>query len=227
MSVREKDREGERRRERERRGTLGQQVQHVTIIHTMCAWDTNRGIQGTTDNRARNHARLRVFLFHRYNRTEFGADYKNTTWRVAQNNICAQPLRLRQLRVLPVPCSGPAIKGVPMSAFSPDAGRVQEAERVPSAQHSTDPKGEDGGGGGDGAAGAPVSRQASCFPAYAAAQVDRGMWKGIAWDEGGKLHSVPVRYRSASALKSGSWHPPGSPVSCTSPFRVQGLGFGI
>ena len=33
-----------------------------------------------------------------------------------------------------------------MSAFSPDAGRVQEAERVPSAQHSTDPKGEDGGG---------------------------------------------------------------------------------
>jgi hypothetical protein len=226
VSVREKDREGERRRERERRGTLGQQVQHVTIIHTMCAWDTNRGIQGTTDNRVRCHTGRPVF--HRYNGTDFGADYKNTTWRVAQNNICAQPLRLRQLRVLPVPCSGLAINGIPMRAFSPDAGRVQEAAeaeaRVPRAQHATEPQG--GGGGGDGAAGAAgaeVSRQASCFPAYAAAQVDRGMWKGIAWDEGGKLHSVPVRYRSASALKSGSWqarNPAGSPVSCTSPFRV-------
>ena len=78
-----------------------------------------------------------------------------------------------------------------------------------------------------GAAGAEVSRQASCFPAYAAAQVDRGMWKGVSFNEGGKLQSVPVPDRWASALKSGSWHPPGSPVSCTSPFRVQGLGFGI
>jgi hypothetical protein len=106
-----------------------------------------------------------------------------------------------------------------MMAFSPDAGRVQEAEaRVPRAQHTTEPQG--GGGGGDGAA---VSSQAACFPAYAATQVDRGMWKGIAWDEGGKLHSVPVRYQSASALKSGSWQSknPGSPVSCTSPFRFR------
>ena len=109
-----------------------------------------------------------------------------------------------------------------MRAFSPDAGQVQEAEpRVPKAQHDTEPKG--GGGDGDGAAGAAVSRQASCFPAYAAAQVDRGMWKGIEWDEGGNLHSVPVLYRSASALKSGSWqarNPAGSPVVCTFPFWV-------
>jgi hypothetical protein len=224
--VRERRTEKEREGERERGEEHWDNRCNTSQLYTRCVHGIR--IEEYRARRITGHGVTRGVPFHRYNGTDFGADYKNTTWRVAQNNICAQPLRLRQLRVLPVPCSGLAINGIPMRAFSPDAGRVQEAAeaeaRVPRAQHATEPQG--GGGGGDGAAGAAgaeVSRQASCFPAYAAAQVDRGMWKGIAWDEGGKLHSVPVRYRSASALKSGSWqarNPAGSPVSCTSPFRV-------
>ena len=42
---------------------------------------------------------------HRYNGTEFGNDYKNTTWRVNQNNYCTQPVCCSVLQCVAVCCS--------------------------------------------------------------------------------------------------------------------------
>ena len=89
-----------------------------------------------------------------------------------------------------------------MQAFNAGAGLVREASSGVPPSHGTAER---------------EAGETSCFPAYAAADVDRGTWKGVAWSEEGVLEEVPVEYQSANALKSGRWqarNPEGSPVTC-------------
>ncbi len=87
-----------------------------------------------------------------------------------------------------------------MAAFNAGDGLVREAP--PGVRQRQD---------------AAEAGETSCFPAYAAADVDRGTWKGVAWSEDGVVEQMPVEYQSAKALKSGPWqarNPQGSPVTC-------------
>ena len=94
-----------------------------------------------------------------------------------------------------------------MAAFNAGAGLVREAP--PGMPRSE---------------GAAEAGETACFPAYAAADVDRGMWKGVTWSEAGELQQVPVEYQSANALKSGRWqarNPEGTPVTCECSMSVH------
>jgi len=96
--------------------------------------------------------------------------------------VIAQPVRLRQLRVQPEPCTAPAIAGFQFSGYSSAAGRI-----------------------GSQYAGTEDAAKAACFHEYGSAATDTSPWRGIQFAESGEFDEVEVPFRSGLELRSGAW----------------------
>ena len=96
--------------------------------------------------------------------------------------MVAQPVRLRQLRVLPEPCSAPAIAGFQFSGFSSTAGRI--GSQYGGAEHAA---------------------KAACLHEYGVAVTDTNPWRGIQYADSGEFEEVEVPFRSGLELRSGTW----------------------